>query len=170
MRRLDIYAGVYDNPYRLTGDFVNISQKCQYALRATFELAKHQGGGVTTVGDIAEAQAIPPRFLEQILAQLKQGGFVESRRGVMGGYTLAIPAGQLTVGKIIRFIDGPVAPVKCMTDAADNTCRLSGRCAFLSLWQRAETAVAEVYDSTTLQNLIDQEQSRLHATVGMYCI
>jgi Rrf2 family cysteine metabolism transcriptional repressor len=83
---------------------MQISQKCQYALRAVFELAVRTKEGPIKVGVIAEAQAIPTRFLEVILNQLKRGGFVESRRGNAGGYALAKSPAELTMGDIIRFV------------------------------------------------------------------
>ena len=90
---------------------MQLSQKCQYAIRAVFQLAKEHGGGPIKIADVAEAQAIPPRFLELILGELKQGGFTESRRGKRGGYLLARPPAQITVGDIIRFVEGPLGPV-----------------------------------------------------------
>ncbi|KKL10688.1 hypothetical protein LCGC14_2553300, partial [marine sediment metagenome] len=103
---------------------MNVSQKCQYALRAVFELAKRQGRGPTTISDVAEAQAIPPRFLELILGQLRQGGFVDSRRGPRGGYLLPVTSPALTIGQIIEFIDGPIAPVRCVVGGPDVDCPL----------------------------------------------
>ncbi len=137
---------------------MNLSQKCQYALRAVFELATRQGQGPIPVAQIAERQAIPARFLELILVQLKQGGCIESRRGVQGGYSLSVAPKDLSVGEVIRTIEGPLTPVK----PAEEDSRRSpppGSHAFASLWRRAESAVAEVYDKTTFQDLIDDEQS-----------
>jgi len=75
-----------------------VSQKAQYALRAVFELARRHGKGWVKISDIADTQAIPIRFLEVILGQMKQAGFVVSRRGTEGGYMLAVAPGELTVG------------------------------------------------------------------------
>lgn len=149
---------------------MSISQKCQYALRAVFELAKRDGTGPTTVAEIAEAQAIPPRFLELILGQLRQGGFVESRRGVRGGYLLAAPRQILSVAEIIRFVDGPIAPVRCVAGSKDTDCPLHGNCAFMGMWARARDAIAEVYDETTFQDLMDEEQASARDYVAGYCI
>lgn len=149
---------------------MSISQKCQYALRAVFELAKRDGTGPTTVAEIAEAQAIPPRFLELILGQLRQGGFVESRRGVRGGYLLAAPRQSLSVAEIIRFVDGPIGPVRCVVGSKDTDCPLHGNCAFMGMWRRARDAIAEVYDETTFQDLMDEEQASARGFVASYCI
>jgi len=134
-----------------------ISQKTQYAVRAVFELAKRQGRGATKISEIAEAQAIPQRFLENILNHLKGGGFVESVRGKEGGYLLARPAQELTVGKILRFVEGPLSPVECMVDGKKVPCSMYGHCAFRSLWKRAEKALEEVYDGTTFEELVVEE-------------
>lgn len=150
---------------------MSVSQKCQYALRALFELAKRPGARPTTVGDIAAVQAIPPRFLEVILGQLRQAGFVESRRGVRGGYLLAVSPGELTVGQVIRSVDGPLRPVDCLSDpGGSRDCPLRGRCAFMGMWERARDALTDVYDTTTFEDLLEEEQSATGEYVASYCI
>ena len=149
---------------------MSVSQKCQYGLRALFELAKRRDGSPTSVGQIAEIQAIPPRFLELILGELRRGGFVESRRGVHGGYLLAVAPEKLYVGQIIRFIDGPVAPVRCVAGDRDSDCPLYGSCAFVNMWGKARDAVSAVYDTTSFQNLIDEEAAASKKYVASYCI
>lgn len=134
---------------------MHISQKCQYALRAVFELAGHYDEEPVKIAEIAENQAIPVRFLEQILTQLRQGGFVESRRGSAGGYLLARPPSALRVGDIVRFVEGPLAPVKCTNERTD--CPLSAQCVFLPMWEKARQAVASVYDATSFRDLLDEE-------------
>jgi len=151
---------------------VFVSQKCQYALRALFELAKQQGKGTVRIADIAEAQAIPIRFLEVILSELKQGRFVESRRGKAGGYMLASTPDHVTVGDIVRFVEGPIGPVSCLEgdETGQGLCPLHGNCVFLSMWGRAQSAVSEVYDSTTLQDLLDDEKRMRSRFVPNYAI
>lgn len=147
-----------------------ISQKCQYALRAVFELAKRSDQEPVKIALIAEAQAIPPRFLEVILSQLKQGKFVTSRRGKKGGYVLAQPPDQLTVGEIIRFIQGPVGPVDCAVIGSKTKCPFYGNCAFLPMWKQVHNAISNVYDNTTLQDLLDQEEKKDAKHVPCYSI
>ncbi len=137
-----------------------VSQKCQYALRAIFELARQAGQGPVKIAEIAESQAIPARFLEVILNQLKQGGFVESKRGNDGGYLLARPASQLTVGDIIRFIQGPLGPVECVTETIRSSCPLRGGCVFLPVWEKVREAMASVYDGITFQDLVDKANQK----------
>lgn len=141
---------------------LRVSQKCQYALRAVYELALQYGRGPIAVADIAKPQAIPPRFLELILRQLRQGGIVESRRGPQGGYLLAVRPDQLTIGRVLGFFDGPLAPVSCVAPEPSEECPLHGRCAFLPMWERAREAVSNVFDRTTFQGLVDAEKEIEH--------
>jgi len=140
---------------------MSLSRKCQYALRSLLELAKRWGQGPLSVVDIADAQAIPPRFLELILAELKHARYVDSRRGVQGGYMLAVSPASLCVGDIIRFVDGPLAPVNCLGQD-DEHCPLYPNCAFMDVWERATKAVEEVYDSTSFLDLVNQERVAKH--------
>ena len=89
---------------------MNISVKGEYALQAIFDLASQRPGEPVRIADIAHRQKIPQKFLELILAGLKQGGFVESRRGAEGGYLLARGAESITVGEVLRFVEGAHAP------------------------------------------------------------
>lgn len=132
-----------------------ITQKCQYALRAVFELSRRESEGPVRIAEIAENQAIPVRFLENILNELKHAGFVKSIRGKAGGYLLEQPAGLLTVGKIMRFAQGPILSVGC-TDKTDNPCPLQSRCNFLPMWERAAKALSDVYDTTTFADLLNE--------------
>lgn len=138
---------------------MNLSQKCQYALRAVFELAARHGQGPVPVGQIAEQQDIPARFLELILVQLKQAGFIESRRGVQGGYSLSVLPKQVSVGDVIRTIEGPLIPVKRSEDPGNKRTPPPGDYGFGQLWERAEKAVANVYDTTSFQDLLDIEKA-----------
>jgi len=149
---------------------MNISQECQYALRAVFELAKRQGGGPVSVGRIAKVQAIPPRFLELILGNLKRSGYVVSRRGAGGGYLLAVSPRDLSVGDIIRFVDGPLDPVACIAGKEGGSCPLRGDCAFAVVWERAKRAVEGVYDNTSFGDLVEQERDHPRSNVPMYSI
>lgn len=139
--------------------YVAINQKCQYALRAIFELAKHTGEAPCKIGAIAQAQGIPVRFLENILNSLKSGGFVASSRGKDGGYILARSAEDITVGQIIRFVQGPLAPVEC-TDTANELCAFSSDCVFHPLWEKARLALEQVYDGTTIADLVSEQEKR----------
>ena len=148
---------------------MSMSQKCQYAVRATLELAKHYGQGPIPISQIASNQAVPGRFLENILNEMRQGGFVDSRRGVQGGYYLLRVPVELTVGEIIRFVDGPLDPVKCIAEQP-KPCPLKHSCSLVELWIRAKEAVEQVYDGTTFQDLVEKERKLDRAGVFDYCI
>jgi Rrf2 family protein len=128
---------------------LEISVKSEYALRAVFDLACRGGGQPVKIADIAARQDIPQKFLELILAQLKQGGFLRSRRGAEGGYFLARPADEITVGQVLRHIDGRVSPVRKQTRE-----NFPPDSPFPELWERVETALSSVLDETTFADLV----------------
>jgi len=134
-----------------------VSQKCQYAIRALLDLAKHYGRGPVPTSATALSQAVPQRFLEVIMNELKAHGLVVSRRGVRGGYELARDPAGLTVGEVIRLIDGPLDPVRCTRDWERVCCPLKDRCSLIDLWSRAKQAVEAVYDGTTFGQLAEAE-------------
>ena len=148
-----------------------VTQKCQYALRALFELARTNGQGPVKMARIAAAQAIPPRFLEVILSQLKRGEFVRSRRGNEGGYELIRAPNEITVGEVIRFIEGPFGPVECMNgEASSRKCVLSGDCVFLPMWTKVQGAVSDIYDGTSFQDFVDEDRRGTKHRVSRYAI
>ena len=138
---------------------MNVSAKCYYALRAIYALAEHSGTTPVKANEIADRQHIPIKFLEAILSQLKGGGYVTSRRGVEGGYLLARPADKLRVGEVIRFIDGPVAPVECVSLSCPKECEFPGHCPFFGFWGRVRQAISDVVDQTTFADLIQENAS-----------
>ena len=147
-----------------------VTQKCQYALRAVFELARRDPQEVVKIAEIAKQQAIPPRFLEVILNQLKQGGFVESLRGHDGGYRLIRDPRGLSVGEIIRYVQGPFDPVGCVSGDPKQKCSLHGNCVFLPMWQRVEHAMAGIYDGTTFAGLVEEDRRMSEQFVPSYTI
>ena len=142
------------------GEMLITQKKKQYAIRAIFELAKHMGKGPRKISDIAKAQEIPVRFLEVILSQLKGSGFVESKRGLYGGYTLVRPPNEITVGDVLRFMSGQDEMVGGMIDQSKNNFSFNVDVTFSSMMNRAREAVFDVYDQTTIQNLLDNEKNQ----------
>ena len=137
-------------------------KKNQYALRAIFELAKHRGKGPKKISEIAEIQSIPLRFLEVILGQLKGSGLVESKRGFYGGYTLTRSADKISVGEVLRFMDKPMGSENCGACVSTSNCPFSGNCAFAAMWNRVNEAIFDIYDSTTIQDLLNNEKNIIH--------
>jgi Rrf2 family protein len=134
-------------------------KKNQYALRAIFELAKHRGKGPRKISEIAEVQAIPLRFLEVILGQLKGSGLVESKRGFYGGYSLTRSADKISVGDVLRFMDKPMGSENCGACVSTTNCPFSGNCAFAAMWNRVNEAIFDIYDNTTIQDLLNSEKN-----------
>jgi Rrf2 family cysteine metabolism transcriptional repressor len=124
---------------------MNISVKGDYALHAVFDLSTQTPGQPVKIADIAKRQKIPQKFLELILASLKQGGFVESRRGAEGGYLLARPADAIRVGEVLRFIEGPRDQKSRVRRQADSP--------FSDMWQRVSRVVSDVLDQTSFADL-----------------
>jgi Rrf2 family protein len=135
------------------------SKKGQYALRAVYELAKRAGQGPTKISAIATAQAIPQRFLEVILHQLKGSGLVQSKRGFYGGYILAQSPQEITVGDVLRSVHNAPPLMECVACISQQSCPFAGNCAFSVMWQKVKTAAFDIYDSTTLQDLLDNHMS-----------
>ncbi|MHC4444696.1 MAG: RrF2 family transcriptional regulator [Planctomycetota bacterium] len=133
---------------------MRIPQKWRYALRAVFELTYRGGPGPIKVSDIAASQDIPPRFLEVILNQLKHVGIVDSRRGNDGGYMLIRSPYDLSVGEIIRSLDGNDGPLGGKSN--NNNGQLYSDCAIIPMWDEGWNAMWEVYDNTTFQQLVDK--------------
>lgn len=134
-----------------------VTQKKQYALRAIFELARQPGDEPVKTSTIAKVQAIPPRFLEVIMAQLKRAGLVDSKRGFFGGYTLAKSPDKIRVGDIFRVLDKEDRAQTCISCTSTGNCPFLGDCVFMELWDRAQQAMDAVYDQTTIQALIDRQ-------------
>ena len=125
---------------------MNTSVKGEYALKALFDLALQRATEPVKIADIARRQKIPQKFLELILAGLKQGGFVESRRGAEGGYLLARAAESITVGDVLRFVEGP--------HAGKGRPRRKAETPFTDMWQQVDHAVSEIVDRTTFAGLL----------------
>lgn len=120
-----------------------VSVKGQYALQAILDLTTQPRGVPVKIADIARRQRIPQKFLELILAGLKQGGFVESRRGAEGGYLLARPPDSITVGEVLRFVEGGRAGRRQSREETP----------FSEMWQKVDEAVAAILDRTTFAEL-----------------
>lgn len=130
---------------------MNISVKGEYALRAIFDLALQRPGHPIKIADVARRQKIPQKFLELILSGLKQGGFVESRRGAEGGYLLARSPEQITIGEVFRYVEGVKKKSSPRQQAADP---------FREVWNRAEQAISGVLDHTSFADLVRDWRDR----------
>jgi len=136
---------------------MKITYKGDYALKALLDLAIHYEKGVSTINDIAKRIDAPVKFLEQVLLELKNGGFVESRRGKIGGYLLARAPSQITLGEVVRFIDGPVEPIACV-EREYAGCTDIYKCVFRKIWLEVGKSTSEIIDKVTFEELVNRTQ------------
>jgi Rrf2 family protein len=134
-----------------------LSQKAKYALRALLELAQAGPRQAMLISDIAERQRLPRKFLEQILLELKRRGIVQSKRGKHGGYALLKPPAAISFGEVVRIVDGPLAPLPCLSRTAYRRCDDcvdEARCAIRRVFAVTHAATAKVLDETSLIDAI----------------
>ena len=139
---------------------MKISVRGEYALRALLVLGRdyQEDDSVVRIQSVSEQQNIPKRFLEQILNDLKAGGFVESKRGVAGGYRLRRAPERITLAEIIRHIEGPLAPVSCVSERFYEPCSCpnEARCSIRSVMKEVRDAIVGVLDQVTLAQLCER--------------
>ena len=130
-----------------------LSKRTQYSLRALYALTRKFGEGPVLITTLAETETIPKKFLEQILVSLKSAGFVSSKKGKGGGYILAQPPERITIGSVIRAIEGPLAPLPCASETRFRKCDECvdiQTCGTRIVMRQVRDAMAEILDETTL--------------------
>lgn len=145
-----------------------ISRKAKYALRALIALARSGEDSTLVISRIAAEQQIPRKFLEQILLQLKQNGILASRRGKAGGYLLAKTADSVTFGEVLRLIDGPVAPLPCLSRIAYARCADctdEAGCEIRRVFARVAESTRDVLDRTTLADAIGPKRTMIPESI-----
>jgi Rrf2 family protein len=148
---------------------MRLTYKGDYALKAVLDLALHYEEALVTIQEMAERLDIPPKFLEQVLLDLKRGGFVESKRGKVGGYMLAKDPSGIVLGDVIRFIDGPIEPIGCLEK--DYTgCNSMHTCAFKDIWMQVTAATAEIINNVTFRDLVETYKRKCKTEKNMYYI
>ncbi|CAN5548479.1 Rrf2 family transcriptional regulator [soil metagenome] len=137
-----------------------LSSRARYATRALLDLSMRQDKGPTLIQDIADRQNIPLKYLQQILVSLKLGGFVSSRKGPGGGYSLARAAEKITLGSVLRAMDGPLAPISCVSVSAYSECGCPDpdKCALRHSFGQVREAMAQLLDNTTFAELRDRQR------------
>jgi Rrf2 family protein len=138
---------------------MNLSKRSEYALRALIDLgiARELGRPILQVSELAAKEKLPVKFLEQILTQLRSAGYVETRRGKHGGYALAKPNARIKIGAVIRLLDGPLAPLPCVSKSAYHrcTCPDEAHCGLRMLMLDVRNAIARILDRTTLVHVVE---------------
>lgn len=151
---------------------MKVSKRGEYGMRALMALASMPDpGGVMQIKEIAANEQIPVKFLEQILLTLKNAGLVRSRMGSGGGYYLSKPANQITLGQVLRILDGPLAPVTCVSQTAYEKCACPDEesCGLRLVMLDVRNAIANILDYTTLADVarrvevVKQDQNNLEA-------
>jgi Rrf2 family protein len=136
---------------------MQLSKRGEYGLRAMIRLANASAGQihVMQIGEIADLEKIPINFLEQILLSLKNSGLLQSRRGKDGGYYLAKPSAEIKLGQIVRILDGPLAPIRCVSQMAYEPCSCPDEktCGLRMLMEDVRNAIAGILDSTSLADV-----------------
>ena len=135
---------------------MKLSKRGEYGLRALQDLAAHYGEGPVANNVLAERNNIPPRFLEQILLTLKHGQIVRSQKGPQGGYYLARSPQQITLAEAVRLLDGPLAPISCVSETAYEPCGCPDMeaCGLRRVMKDVRDIVAGIMEHTTLADLI----------------
>lgn len=141
---------------------MNLSKRGEYALRALIDigLAHEAGRELVPIGELARHENIPVKFLEQILLQLKEAGYLESRRGTKGGYLLKRAPRAIKIGDVVRMIDGPLAPIRCVSKTAYEacTCPDEEHCGLRSVMLDVRNAIADILDRHTLETVVRATQ------------
>ena len=140
-----------------------LSKKAKYGLKALLYLADQSENRIVSITDIATSERIPKKFLDMILLEMRNAGLLASRKGKGGGYSLALPPEQIFIGTVIRLLDGPLAPVSCVSQTAYRRCDdciSEEACRIRQLMGKVREATAGVLDSTTLADISRQVDFR----------
>lgn len=140
-----------------------ITRKTKYALSALVHLARKETSGPVLISDLAEEERIPKKFLELILLELKNHGILRSKRGKGGGYTLGRPSERIRLGHIIRLLEGPLAPIPCVSETAYqpcDDCTNEASCGIRLVMKEVRDATARILDNTTLADVVIATQQK----------
>lgn len=150
---------------------MRLSTRGHYGLKAMFDLALHYGSEPIPLKSVAKRQNISDNYLEQLISVLRKAGLVKSVRGAQGGYMLARHPEEITVGEIIRVLEGPIAPVDCVSEVDPVDCDQSDCCITRTVWARVRDSIAEVLDSISLADMCrDAEKVKKSREYYMYYI
>ncbi len=136
---------------------MKLSTRGRYACRAMLELVDSYDNGALSIDRIADNQDISKRYLEHIFARLRKADIIKGTRGSKGGYRLRREASEITVGEVIRAVEGPLGPVHCVDDP--KACPRVGQCVTHELWMRISETLNNLLDDLTLQNLADRQKA-----------
>src|SRR5258708_19020746 len=141
-----------------------LSKKSKYALKAMLVLAKEYGQGPVLISDLAQREGIPRKFLELILLELKNQGILQSKKGKGGGYFLGREPRLISVGHVVRVLDGPIAPLPCVSKTAYmrcRECRDAKSCGIRMVMKEVRDATAKIMDSTSLDDMLNRVEAEV---------
>lgn len=145
---------------------MKVSTRGEYGVRAMVSLAKCFGEGPMSIAAMARDSSVPYAYLEQLIVPLRRAGLVESRRGAKGGYTLARSPELVGVGEVYRVMEGPVAPMDCVSEnPADQVCPLIPGCLTRPVWVKVRDSIVDALDSLTLADLIKTAEPKRTSSV-----
>jgi len=150
-----------------------MSSKAKYGIHALIHLTKRYGKGPVLIAQIAEEEKIPKKFLEAILVDLKNQGVLQSKKGKGGGYELAKPPATIKLGQVIRVLDGPIAPVPCVSQTAYRKCDECPHediCAIRATMKDVREAIANILDNTSLEDMFKNAQKLNESVSTTYII
>jgi Rrf2 family protein len=148
---------------------MKVTFKGDYALKIILDLTLNYGG-VTQIKDIAKRQDIPEKFLEQIITTLKGAGYVKTVRGPKGGVLLARPPAKITMGEIIRLMEGQTSPITCVSKSCYNKCSFEKKCAFRGYFEEVKNRINEVVDNTSFEEIARKARHLSSADTTDYSI
>lgn len=149
---------------------MKISFRGDYALKAILDLSLHYNKGLVRIQEIAKRQDIPIKYLEQILLALKGAGYLSSQRGAKGGYYLAKNPKNITLGEIIRLMEGPISPITCVSKSCFKRCNEETKCVFRPLWNKIRLLTEEVVDQISFADMCRDYEEKNKEKSDMYYI
>lgn len=138
---------------------MKISTKGRYGLRALIDLAQYSEIEPVSINSISARQGISERYLEQLMTMLKKAGLVQSIRGAGGGYVLAKDMSEISVGDVLRALEGNLEPVECAAFKPEDTCEASDGCVTKYVWQRINESINRTVDEINLEQLVEESRS-----------
>ena len=137
---------------------MKLSTRGRYGLRALIDLAVHSQDGAVSIQSIAKRQSISDNYLEQLMAKLKKAGLVTSSRGACGGYRLAVPASEISVGDVLRALEGNLEAVECQGLKPEGGCESADFCVTKHVWQKINESITQAVDEIMLEELIEESK------------
>lgn len=143
---------------------MKITTKGRYGLRALIDLAKYSEIEPVSINSIATRQGISERYLEQLMTLLKKAGIIKSIRGAGGGYVLAREMSEISVGDVLRALEGSLEPVECAAFSQEDSCEAAGGCVTKYVWQRINESINQTVNEISLKQLVDESKAVSHTT------